>query len=231
MELYPSITVFQTGVLKKKRMKLDGKTFRAETGAWAFYIPGLQLKLFHSHDSFMTCRYPRAPERKAIEQGNALLPSDTYSLAEWRAVYSKSVVRRAAENFVAASLLYDAGLGPRPQGLCLVLDYRSATYKKPSINAGLFIDDLNAYPPRVPVTMCEMLSAGVQPDKIQSCLRQQINGYISDLNSVVGVMPTDAEKRISQLELHMRKSLERNVKLNTRLAPPSIFNSFRRIFF
>lgn len=68
------------------------------------------------------------------------------------------------------------------------------------MNAGIFIENLDNYPRRAPVTLEEMISAGVKPDKIKSAIRQQINGYVSDLNSVVGVMPITAEKEIYEIE-------------------------------
>lgn len=227
----PPTIIFHTGNLKKKRLKLDGKSYRAELGAWAFYVPKLRLKLFHTDNSLLNCRHPSAPEREAVEQGNAPLLNETYSIEEWQAAYSKPVIRRTAENYVAAKRLHEAGLGPMPLGVCLVMDYQSKVDDTPCVNAGIFIDNLNKYPPRPPVTVPEMLAAGVRPDKILSCIRQQINGYVSDLNSVVGVMPIDAEEHISRLEVLLHDGCRTHTPTVQRPTYARVFQSMKDTLF
>lgn len=47
--------------------------------------------------------------------------------------------------------------------------------------------------------MSQIHEAGVIPDKIRSCVRQQRRGYVIDLCSVVGCQPKNAEEEITQV--------------------------------
>lgn len=71
---------------------------------------------------------------------------------------------------------------------------------------GLYIDDLNFYDEKNETTFAELSHADVIPDKINSCLRQQIKGYVSDLNSVVGVMPKDKNDEVVLIKIFCSKS-------------------------
>jgi hypothetical protein len=44
-----------------------------------------------------------------------------------------------------------------------------------------------------------MIAAGVQPDGIRSAIRQQLNGYVVHLSSVVGVQPIDGERDVRRV--------------------------------
>lgn len=48
-------------------------------------------------------------------------------------------------------------------------------------------------------------ATGVAPDRTQGCIRQQIRGYVSDLNSVVGVMPVDAESEVQLVQQQLER--------------------------
>ncbi|CEA05846.1 hypothetical protein BN1049_02303 [Pseudomonas saudimassiliensis] len=225
----PPVTLFKSAQLKRKRIILDGKTYRAEMGAWAFYIPELELKLFHTSNGFLHCCHRTAPDRSALEHGHAVLHNETYSVEEWRAVYSKHVIRRTAENYVAASLLHRAGLGPRPLGVCLILTYKSPVSKAPCLNAGLFIENIHHYPPKHPATADDMLKAGVGPDKIKSCVRQQIKGYVSDLNSVVGVMPLSGQNDVLDIEQALFTRYQTYSAETISMDRPGIFRTLKRM--
>jgi hypothetical protein len=69
------------------------------------------------------------------------------------------------------------------------------------------VDDLRSYRRKKETTEEEMLACGVRPDKSKSCLRQQIRGYVSDLNSVVGVMPLNAEAEIAGFEAELNRAI------------------------
>lgn len=71
---------------------------------------------------------------------------------------------------------------------------------RPCCTAGIIVDNLQRYTPKDETTESAMRVAGVEPDRLRSCIRQQINGYVSDLNSVVGVMPMNAEQEVSDIE-------------------------------
>lgn len=224
----PLITVFRIAKLKKKRLTIDGRTCNVKLGAWAYYVPDLQLKLFHTSEGLLHCRHATAPDRDALMEGSAQLHNDTYTIKDWQNAYSKHVIRRAAETFVVADLLYQAGLGPKPFGLCLVMEYRSDASRTSCVNSGLFIENLHNYPAKKPATEDCMLRAGVIPDRIRSCIRQQINGYVSDLNSVVGVTAKNSEYEIKRLErilLDRCKPLLR-AKVKSSIGIKSIFKRF-----
>ncbi len=61
------------------------------------------------------------------------------------------------------------------------------------------VEDIRNLQPKKNATEEEIIAAGVTLDGLKSCFRQQINGYVSDLNSVVGVMPVDAEQEIEEI--------------------------------
>ena len=51
----------------------------------------------------------------------------------------------------------------------------------------------------------ELMAAGVMPDRVLSCVREQIKGYVSDLNSVVGVTPSESNSLVAEIEEYVRK--------------------------
>jgi hypothetical protein len=64
---------------------------------------------------------------------------------------------------------------------------------------GFLTDDVWRLPPRPVSSEADLLRAGVMVDKLRSSVRQQLNGYVTDLNSVVGVMPIDATREVEAL--------------------------------
>jgi hypothetical protein len=95
--------------------------------------------------------------------------------------------------------LHAAGLGPRPLGICHVRRFSGNFLGAWSETTGILIEDIGKLPPKPEATETEILAAGVTLDGIKSCVRQQIRGYVSDLNSVLGVMPVAAECEIEAI--------------------------------
>jgi hypothetical protein len=77
----------------------------------------------------------------------------------------------------------------------------------PSPSAGFHIADLKAYARRRPAQPEDLARAGVTLDRIGSALRQQIRGYVSDLDSVIGVYPINAEDEVRAVEARLRAAL------------------------
>jgi hypothetical protein len=116
------------------------------------------------------------------------------------------VSRRVAENVVAAWRLHAAGLGPEVLGLCIAREYRDCDRRDASFAAGFLGADATALPAKAPTTVEEFLAAGVTLDRIASAIRQQVNGYVVDLNAAIGVLPVDAEAEVSALAARIEAS-------------------------
>ena len=185
----------------------NGETFQALEGAWAAYIPQLDAKILHSFEGSLHCTHPSAPSRWKVINFWLGFKSKTYSVQEWRSAYKKPVLLRVAENYIAAKLLEQAGLRPKVHGIFVTDSYISYYGKGACVNGGIYIDNLNNYPEKQEATIPEIIRAGVQPDKILSCYREQVKGYVSDLNSVVGVMPIGKEKEIFEVYERMMNIL------------------------
>jgi hypothetical protein len=95
--------------------------------------------------------------------------------------------------------LHKAGLGPEPLGLAVAPRYRTWFSRGATLSAGTFVADLRGYPPKEPATEEQVRAAGVIPDGSLSAIREQIRGYVSDLNSARGAMPEDAEDEVAAL--------------------------------
>ncbi len=177
-----------------------GMPARVKAGAWNFYVPALNLKLAYPREACVHCLH------KAVPPVDRLLAGEfdgerigRYSAEDWKQALTKTTRRRAAENFIAAERLHAAGLGPKPLGICYVRRFSSQAFGAWSETAGILIEDIQNLPPKPDATEAEILAAGVTLDGIKSCVRQQIRGYVSDLNSVIGVMPVAAEEEIEAI--------------------------------
>ncbi|MEO8614031.1 MAG: hypothetical protein ABI600_02735 [Luteolibacter sp.] len=178
----------------------DGRVMKAMAGAWNFYVPALNLKLAYPRNGKVHCLRPITPPYDLLMSG--ALDQERigrYWADDWKRALGKSTRRRAAENFVSASRLHAAGLGPKPLGICYVKNFSYSLFGPSSETAGIMIEDINQLPQKTKATEEEIIAAGVTLDQIRSCVRQQIRGYVSDLNSVVGVMPVDAEEEIQEI--------------------------------
>lgn len=191
--------------LLRGRVVLDGVRLRAKVGGWAFYIPRINAKILHSVAGNCHCIHASAPQRDRIFSGTAALRHECYSLAEWCQAYDTSVARRAAENCIAAKRLHDAGLGPKVTGCVAVRSFEPYYSRDPTHSFGIVVEDLRGYRRKSRATLEQLEAAGVAADRTQSCIRQQIRGYVSDLNSVVGVMPVDAEAEVQQVQQQLER--------------------------
>jgi len=194
------------------RAILDGRSFACVRGAWAIWIPALQTKFLNSIDGKLACLSRRAPPREGVS-GSGRLASrwGSYSLEAWRRAYETPVSRRVAENVVAATRLHEAGLGPRVLGLCLARRFRDGARSDRSFAAGFVVEDAALKAPSPPATHAQLIAAGVRPDRINSAVRQQVNGYVVDLNSAVGVVPVDAEAEVAAVEARIAVAMSSNI--------------------
>ena len=64
---------------------------------------------------------------------------------------------------------------------------------------GIFTEDVTRLPEKQDASEEDVMACGVQVDRIKSCVRQQLNGYVVDLNSVVGVVPVDADDEVHEV--------------------------------
>jgi hypothetical protein len=188
------------------RLRLDGRAMESRVGAWAVWLPEVRCKFLHSFEGRVHCLHSSAPSRGwALDTSE---PLDTaigkYTLAEWRAAISKTALRRVSEIVVAAGRLHRAGLGPEVLGVCFASKLTFERRIDPFGAIGVRLENVHGLPAKPPATEEEVRAAGVRPDKIRSCLRQQVNGYVVDLNSVVGVVPVDGEPEVTEIEARIR---------------------------
>lgn len=175
---------------------LDGsRPRRAMMGMWAAYVPSLRLKLLHGVGGRLHCIARSAPPR-AEARGEP-----------WGRAFATPATRRAAENWVIMRRLHAAGLGPEPLGLAVAPRYLSWFTRGWTQTAGVLVADLRGYPPKRPATEAEVLAAGVLPDGSRACLREQVRGYVSDLNSARPAMPVDAADEVAALTAAMDAAL------------------------
>lgn len=189
-----------------------GKPLKVMAGAWNFYVPDLEMKLAYPRDGSLHCLRKSTPDYTRLMAGAFDgQPLGRYSADDWKRALNKNTRRRAVENYIAASRLHRARLGPEPLGLCYVRDFSYRFFGDTSETAGIIIGDIRKLPPKTDATEEQILAAGVTIDGIRSCVRQQIHGYVSDLNSVVGVMPVDAEREIEAMLGHFSEQIAKTV--------------------
>lgn len=194
----------------------EGISSEVKSGAWAFYVPERRLKLLHTRQGKQTClskaanRFvqPNTTEARdnmqARESGTKV---GSYFVQDWERALAKPVFRRVAETWIAARRLANAGLGPDVSEIMVVRKlYTPYERTGASVTAGFVQEDAWALPAGPHADDDAMIAAGVKPDQIRSCIRQPINGYVVDLNSVVGVEPLNAEAEIAALVAHIEAS-------------------------
>ncbi len=186
---------------------LDGRRHKIAMGAWAVYLPGAQMKLLHAVAGNVHCIYHKAPRREAVLAGRPVKVNPRTTPEQWRAAFRTPVTRRVAENYVVFQRLFQAGIGPEPLGLVVVANYRSWFSRGPGISAGFRVANLYEYPPKTATTEEQLRAAGVIPDGSLATIREQINGYVSDLNSVQGAMPLDAEPQVAAIQQRLDQAL------------------------
>lgn len=207
--MFPSIIVFDDLRLAQDSVYIGDSSYQVSAGAWAFWVPAFRTKILHAIAGQAHCLAGSAPPRDQLLAGQHTVPEGgRYSTQDWHDALSKYVLQRAAENFLAAQRLHTAGLGPAALGVCLVRRFRAWYASDTGCTAGIMVEDLNHLPRKWrKATAQQMLDAGVRPDRILSSVRQQIRGYVSDLNSVVGVMPMNADQEIQRLTDVLRDCL------------------------
>lgn len=176
---------------------LDGTTHAAILGCWMFYLPGLQAKLFHAADEKIDCLHRSRPDAKTLAQAGR--PVGRYLTDDWRRALATPTTRRLAEIWLASIRLWQAGLGPQPLGVCFV-DRLIRDARPFGPTCGILIQNVFKLPRKLNCKPDHVRQAGVVPDKILSCVRQQVRGYVVDLCSVVGCVPENAEAAVARLE-------------------------------
>jgi hypothetical protein len=190
----------------------NGRSHPCIRGAWALWIPALQVKFLNSIDGKIACLSRKAPPREALQGSDPLAGRwGRYPLVAWHQAYETPVGRRVAENVVAAQRLHKAGIGPRVLGLCLARRFRDGHRLDRSFAAGFMVENAALKPPRPAATQNQLIDAGVCPDQINSAVRQQVNGYVVDLNSVIGVVPVDAEAEVVAVEAQIAEAMSSNI--------------------
>ena len=186
----PHIVVLSTITLAPFVLAEGRRLHRAAMGMWAAYTPRTNLKVLHAVDGQVHSIARSAPARE--EAGTDKDPGGI-----WRRAFDTPVTRRVAENWVMLDRLYKARIGPEPLALAIAPRYRAWFTRGTTFSAGYYVANLHLYPPKPPTTEDELRAAGVIPDAKRACLREQINGYVSDLNAVRGAMPDNAEDEVT----------------------------------
>lgn len=176
---------------------VDGKPVSAKLGRWMFYLPALQLKLFHAADGHIDCTSSSRPAHNELQHGDR--PAGRYQMKDWRNALETPISRRLAEIWLVSVRLWQAGIGPQPLGVCFVKDFvRDGCSLGPT--CGLITENVYTLPRKLKCTLEQIHHAGVVPDRILSCVRQQLRGYVVDLCSVVGCVPVGAEAEVNLLD-------------------------------
>ncbi len=186
----------------QERAILDGKVYTARIGRWMFYLPRLEAKLFHARHGHIDCTSPSRPDDDVLQ--HSALPLGRYTSDEWRKALATPLSRRLAELWIVSARLWSAGLGPQPLGLCFVDRFqRDEEHLGPT--CGFLTENVRRLRPKLRCRQEHLEAAGVRPDKITSCIRQQMRGYVVDLCSVAGCLPEHAAEEVAQLEALFRE--------------------------
>ncbi len=181
---------------------VDGRRCSASVGRWMFYLPKLQAKLFHSRDGSTDCTSPSRPSAEVLQQPGLSL--GRYISDEWNQALTTPIVRRLAELWIVSARLWSAGLGPQPLGLCFVEQFHRDE-EALGLTCGFLTENVHRLRPKLRCRREHVEAAGVRPDKIASCIRRQVRGYIVDLCSVVGCIPDNADEATRRLEVLLRE--------------------------
>lgn len=201
------VLVFDRCRVAGERCVIDGRSHSIRRGNWAFYVPGLGAKILHARNARRWCFHDTRPSEGLLAAGDGAMALGPYSLDDWRRALATPVLHRVAENYVSARRLAAIAAGPAV-GRAVVI--RELTYDDgaaPSPTAGFEVADLTRYLRKAPASAEDLARAGVSPDRIASALRQQIRGYVSDLDSVVGVLPREAAAEVDAVEVRLAQAL------------------------
>ena len=172
--------------VKSSAAEWDGAQYQANVGSWMYYLPALHAQVFHSRDGMLDCIHPSRPDARALEAGARV---GRYRADDWRRALSTPTTRRMAEIWWASLMLWKAGLGPQPLGVCF-MDQMSRDGRDLGAACGLLTQNVFRLPRKRKCLRRDVEIAGVVPDGILSCVRQQVRGYVIDLCSVIGCTPS-----------------------------------------
>ncbi len=189
--------------LQRRTATVDGRPRKLRTGCWMFYLPELEMKLFHAANGMIDCVHASRPDENILQQPAVDLGS--YTSDDWRRALSTPLSRRLAEVWTVSVLLWRAGLGPQPLGVCFV-QRLCRDQREQGPTCGLLTQNVYSLPRKLPCRIEQVRQAGVIPDRIKSCVRQQLRGYVTDVCSVVGCMPDDKEQAVNELEDLLRNA-------------------------
>lgn len=201
----PPLTQQPLQVLRRERLhldcrrqtaRLDGVCHPANIGCWMYYLPALKAKLFHAADGKIDCIHPSRPEAGALLHPER--PAGRYLVEDWRRALAMPAHRRLAEIWLVCARLWTAGLGPQPLGVCFVGEVvRDGVARGPT--CGLLVENVFRMRRKLKCHAGHVISSGVIPDRILSCIRRQKRGYVIDWCSVVGCVPENAQKSVAAL--------------------------------
>ena len=172
--------------------RLDGIPVRMCLGKWAFFIPATGEKFLHARDGATDTLSHAKPDLAAG-------PAATlrYEYDEWRRALTTPVDHRVAELWVVMKRLWAAGLGPEPLGFTFTNSYVRDGVRM-GATAGLISENVERLPRKLRCREQDLAEAGVQIDKFRASVRQQLRGYVIDLNAAVGLTPIDGEADVAQ---------------------------------
>lgn len=181
---------------------LDGQEFKAHIGCWMFYLPETQTKIFHAREGMIDCTHaPEIDNKEDLKQ-----PVGNYIAADWFAALQTPINQRLAEIWLVSARLWRFGLGPQPLGICFIDQFsRDKIDLGPS--CGLLCQNVHTLPRKRKCKLEQIVEAGVIPDHILSCVRQQLQGYVIDLCSVKGCRPAAAAAEVEKLERLFEKKM------------------------
>jgi len=103
--------------------------------------------------------------------------------------------------------LNNQGLGPAPLGFSVVKEISDDVGLLSGCAAGVIVENIYKLKTKVDAKETDLTQAGVITDKINSAIRQQIRGYVSDLNSVVSARLIEPESRVDSLANMLKMAL------------------------
>lgn len=194
----PRVSRFKNLTLcSEGKVFLEGRCLKANVGCWMFYLPKIQTKIFHAQKGMIDCTV--TPELDNVSDVNQ--PVGQYLAQDWFNALQTPIYRRLAELWIISVRLWKAGIGPQPLGICFVEQFNHGDIER-GPTCGLLTQNVQKLPRKLDCRLEQIIHAGVVPDQILSCVRQQYRGYVIDLCSVKGCQPVDAEpevKRLTQL--------------------------------
>lgn len=181
----------------KKQAIKNCAEYEAKLGCRVFYLPALEAKPFHATHGCTDCVHTSRPNEAQLNRTGGTL--GRYKTEEWRKAVTTPITKRLAEVWLVSVRLWEAGLGPQPLWVCSV-DRVVRDGRDIDPTCGILSHNVFRLRRKRRCKLDHIIQAGLVPDKIQSCFRQQVRGYVVDLYSVVGCVPEGAEDETNALE-------------------------------